>query len=86
MLPLDRSENILFICSFTLCNITQLLSNNTFNVIDNFPFAHQILGGDFNMQTSQIVIIHPDTAVIFTYNPRFYSIKLEDSLDFYSDL
>jgi hypothetical protein len=40
MLPLDRSENILFICSFTLCNITQLLSNNTFNVIDNFPFAH----------------------------------------------
>lgn len=55
-------------------------------MLDNFPFVLQILGADFNVETSQIVIIHPATAVIFTYYSRTYSLRLMESLDFYSDL
>jgi hypothetical protein len=32
------------------------------------------------------VTVHPATAVIFSYDSRTYSISLQESVDFYSDL
>lgn len=56
VLPLNKEEGIFFTCSQRICNITRLL--DSVEIIDNLMSPFEILGGDFNPQTSRIVIIH----------------------------
>lgn len=86
ILPLDLNQDVFFICSLRQCNITLLAGDGSLENIDNYPFVEQILGGDFNPQTNQFVVIHPSTATIFNYNSRQLNAKIEQSVNYFSDL